>query len=175
VEARTKSERSRKEGALAVWVAVLVTLCGASLVLLVIGVAKLFIGTDSGDPSQWSPQAVTAAPAVPAVAQGGAQGKSLEAKKSRDAKKSRKAKKPDKKSATPAAAVSEPSFAPAPTTKKRGPAPIQPASEPVAPAPPPSGGGVSNAPPKAQNDPPQLAEHGIGGGEAWHGIAPGGG
>jgi hypothetical protein len=34
--------------------------------------------------------------------------------------------------------VSEPSFAPAPTTKKRSPTTIQPANEPVASSPPPS-------------------------------------
>jgi hypothetical protein len=142
----------------------------AFLVLVLVILGELLSGADGGVSSQQVPEAVSAAPATP-VAAAGAQGRNWKAKRS----EKRKAKKPEKKSATPAAAVSEPSFAPAPTTKKRTPAPVQPVSEPVAPSPPPSGGGVSNAPPKAQNDPPQLAEHGIGGGEAWHGIAPGGG
>jgi hypothetical protein len=147
-----------------------VTLCGGSLVLLVIGVAKQFIGTDGGDPFQWSPQAVSAAPAVPPVAAGGTQGTS------RKTKKSQKTKRPDKKRATPAVAVGEPSLARAPTTHNRSPAPIQPASKPVTSSPAPSSGGGSNDPaPQVQNDPAPQVQHGIGGGEASHGIVPGGG
>jgi hypothetical protein len=121
-------------------------------------------GTDSGASAEQLPQAVSAAPAA-RVAAGGAQGKS------------RKTMRPEKKSATPAAAVSEPSFARAPTTKKRSAATNQPASEPVAssPAPSSSGGGSNDSPPQVQNDPPPQVQHGIGGGEAWHGIVPGGG
>ena len=157
----------------------LVILIGALSLGLGIGVVKQFSGTDGAYPSQPSLQAVSAPPAVAPVAAGGAQEKSRKAK-SREAKsrkaKSREAKKPEKKSATPPAAVSEPSFARAPTTKKRSPAPIQPAREPVASSPPPSSGGGSNHPStQVQNNPPPEVQHGIGGGEASHGIAPAGG
>ena len=151
-----------------VLVPALVILIGALLVALGIGVVKQFSGTDGAYTSQPSLQAVSAPPAVAPVAAGGAQGKS------------RKTKRPEKKSATPAAAVavSEPPLAPAPTKKKRSPAPIQPASEPVAKSPAPSGsgaGGSNDPPPQVQKDPPPQVQHGIGGGEASHGITPAGG
>jgi transcriptional regulator with XRE-family HTH domain len=153
--------------AIAVLIPVVVILGGAlSVVIHGFGGGGRFSGPDGADPSQQSPQAVAVAPAVPLVAAAEAQGKTRKAKKT--------TKKPEKKSA-PAAAVSEPSLARAPTTKKRSPAPTQPASEPVASSPPPSNSGASKAPPQAQNDPPPQAEHGIGGGEASHGIAPAGG
>ena len=160
-------------------VPVLVIVIGALSVGLGIGVVKQFSGTDGAYPSRPSLQAVSAPPAVAPVAAGRAQGKSRKTKRpERKAKRpERKTKRPEKKSATPAAAVSEPSLVRAPTTKKRSPAPMQPASEPVASPAPSSGGGVSNAPPEVQNDPPPQAEHGIGDGEASHGmgIAPAGG
>jgi hypothetical protein len=142
----------------------------AFLVLVLVILGELLSGADGGVSSQQVPEAVSVAPATP-VAAAGAQGKSRKTKRPE-----RKAKRPEKKSATPAAAVSEPSFVRAPTTKKRSPAPMQPTSEPVA-SPAPSSGSVSNAPPEVQNDPPPQAEHGIGDGEASHGmgIAPAGG
>ncbi len=135
----------------------------AVLAPVLVSVGLRSSGTDGGDSFRHSPQAVSAAPAVPPVAAGGAQGKS------------RKTKRSEKKSATPAIAVSEPSIARAPTTKS--PATIQPASEPVAssPAPSSSGGDSNDPPPQVQNNPPPQVQQGIGGGEAWHGIAPGGG
>ena len=144
----------------------------AFLVLVLVILGELLSGADGGVSSQQVPEAVSVAPATP-VAAAGAQGRNWKAKRS----EKRKAKRPEKKSATPAAAVSEPSLVRAPTTKKRSPAPIQPASEPVASPAPSSGSGVSNAPPEVQNDPPPQAEHGIGDGEASHGmgIAPAGG
>jgi hypothetical protein len=150
-----------------VLVPALVILIGALLVALGIGAVKQFSGTDRAYTSQPSLQAVSAPPAVAPVAVGGAQGKS------------RKTKRPEKKSATPAAAVtvSEPSFVRV-KTKKRSPASIQPASEPVVKSPAPSGSGVSGSndpPPQVQQDPPPQVQHGIGGGEASHGIAPVGG
>ena len=162
--------------AIAVLIPVVVILGGAlSVVIHGFGGAGRFSGPDGADPSQQSPQAVAVAPAVPPLAAAEAQGKTRKAKKSRKAKKNREAKRPVKKRTTPAVAVSEPSLARAPMTKKRSPAPSQPASEPVASSPPPSNSGASKAPPQAQNDPPPQAEHGIGGGEASHGIAPAGG
>jgi hypothetical protein len=153
-------------------VPVLVIVIGALSVGLGIGVVKQFSGTDGAYPSRPSLQAVSAPPAVAPVAAGRAQGKSRKTKRPE-----RKTKRPEKKSATPAAAVSEPSLVRAPTTKKRSPAPMQPASEPVASPAPSSGGGVSNAPPEVQNNPPPQLQHGIGDGEASHGmgIAPAGG
>jgi hypothetical protein len=150
-----------------VLVPALVILIGALLVALGIGVVKQFSGTDRAYTSQPSLQAVAAPPAVAPVAVGGAQGKS------------RKTKRPEKKSATPAAAVtvSEPSFVRV-KTKKRSPASIQPASEPVAKSPAPSDSGASGSndpPPQVRQDPPPQVQHGIGGGEASHGIAPVGG
>jgi hypothetical protein len=153
-----------------VLVPALVILIGALLVALGIGVVKQFSGTDRTYTSQPSLQAVSAPPALAPVAAGGAQGESRKTK-------SRKAKKPEKKSATPAAAVSEPSFVPV-KRKKRSPASIQPASEPVAKSPAPSSsgaGGSNDPPPQVQKDPPPQVQHGIGGGEASHGIAPVGG
>lgn len=127
-------------------------------------------GAGGGGPSGQSPQAVSAAPAVPPVTTGRAQGKSRKTKR---------------QSATPAVAVSQPSSARAPTKEESQPATIQPASEPVAssPAPSSSGGGSNNPPPQVhsdpppqvQSDPPPQVDHGIGGGEASHGIVPGGG
>jgi hypothetical protein len=150
----------------------LVILLGALWLALALGWSsnsrapvKQFSGTDGAYPSQPSLKAVSAPPAVAPVAVAGAQGKS------------RKTKRPEKKSATPAAAVSEPSFARVPT-KKRSPAPIPPASEPVAKSPAPSGsgdGGSNDPPPQVQKDPPPQVQHGIGGGEASHGITPAGG
>ena len=157
-----------------VLVPVLVILIGALSVGFAIGVVKQFSGTDGAYPSQPSLTAVSAAPAVAPVAAGGVQGKSRKTKSS----EKRKTKKREKNSATPAATVSEPSSVRAPTTKKRSPAPIQPASEPVAKSPAPSGsgaGGSNDPPPQIQSDPPPQVQHGIGGGEASHGIAPVGG
>jgi transcriptional regulator with XRE-family HTH domain len=139
------------------------------LAIAAVVIVGLRISNTDGDSSRQLPQAVSAAPAAP-VAAGGAQGTSRKAKK-------RETKKPEKKSATPAAAVSEPSLARAPTTSKRRPATIQPTSEPVASSPAPSttgGSGGSNDPPPQPPRPPQV-EHGSGGGEASHGIVPGGG
>ena len=152
--------------AIAVLIPVLVILGGAlSVGVQGFGGAGRSSGADGGVPSQHSPQAVSAPSAVPPVAAGGAQGNSRKTKKP-------ETKKPEKQSTPPAAAVSEPSFARAPATKQRSPAPIQPASEPVASSPAPSTrGDGSNAPPPR---PPQ-AEHGIGGGEGSHGLVPVGG
>ena len=148
-----------------VLVPVLVILIGVLTLVLVIAMVKQFSGTDGGHVSQPSLEAASAPPAAAPVAVGGAQEKSRETKRP----DKRKTKRPEKKSATPDAGA---------TTKKRSPAAIQPASEPVAssPAPGSSGAGGSNDPPtQVQNDPPPQAEHGIGGGEDWHGIGPGGG
>lgn len=157
--------------AIAVLIPVVVILGGAlSVVIHSFGGAGGSSGPDGADPSQQSLQAVSAAPAVPPIATGGTLGTS------RKTKKSQKTKRPDKKRATPAVAVGEPSLARAPTTHNRSPAPIQPASKPVASPPAPSGGGGSNDPaPQVQNDPAPQVQHGIGGGEASHGIVPGGG
>ena len=155
-----------------VLVPVLVILLGALWLALALGWSinsrppvKQFSGTDGAYAPQPSLQAVSSPPAVAPVAAGVAQGKS------------RKTKRPEKKSATPAAAVSEPSFVRV-KTKKRSPASIQPASEPVAKSPAPSSGGASGSndpPPQVQKDPPPQVQHGIGDGEASHGIAPAGG
>jgi hypothetical protein len=140
-----------------------------------IAVAGGFSGTRGGDRSQGSLQALSAAPDVRLATTGGAPGKS------RKAKESRETKKPETKRATLAAAVSEPSFARAPTTKMRSPARSHPASEPVTTSPAPSSGsggssgGSNDSPPQAVSDPPPQVQSGIGGGETWHGIAPGGG
>jgi hypothetical protein len=153
---------------------VLVVLIGALSVGLGVAVVKQFSGTEGGYTSQPSLNAVAAQPAVAPVAAGRTQPQI--AKTKRPEKK--KTKSPEKKKATPAAPVSEPSIAPPPKTKKRSPAPIQPASEPVASSPAPSitsgGGGSNDSPPQVQNNPPQL-QHGIGGSEGSHGIAPAGG
>ena len=152
-----------------VLVPVLVFLIGALSVGLGIAVVKQFSGTEGGYTSQPPLDAVSAPPAVAPVAAGGTQGKIRKTKRS----EKRKTKSPEKKSPTPPAAVSERSLTRAPTTKKRKPAPIQPASEPVASSPAPSitsGGGSNDSPPQ----PPQV-QHGIGDGEASHGIAPVGG
>jgi hypothetical protein len=157
----------RLAGLVAVRIAWITAIVVCAFVILV----ELLSGTEGGDPSQESPQALSAAPDVRPVTAGGAQGKS------RKTKESRKIKRPVTKSATLAAAESEPSFARAPTTKKRSPATIQPASEPVAksPAPSSSGGGPSDPPPQVTSDPPPQVQQGIGGEEGWHGIAQGGG
>ena len=156
--------------AIAVLIPVVVILGGAlSVVIHSFGGAGGSSGPDGADPSQQSLQAVSAAPAVPPIATGGTLGTS------RKTKKSQKTKRPEKKRATPAVAVVEPSLARTPT-HQRSPAPIQPASKPVASPPAPSGGGGSNDPaPQVQNDPAPQVQHGIGGGEASHGIVPGGG
>lgn len=163
--------KGTSEVRLAGLVAVRIAWITAILVCVLVILIELLSGTDGGDPSQESLQAVSAAPDVRLATAGGAQGKS------RKTKESRKTKRPETKSATLAAAVSEPSFARAPTTKKRSPATIQPASEPVAssPAPSSSGGGSNDPPPQVPSDPSPQVQQGIGGGEAWHGIAPGGG
>ena len=160
-----------------VLVPALVILIGALLVALGIGVVKQFSGTDGAYPSRPSLQAVSALPAVAPVAAGRAQGKSRKTKRpERKTKRpEKKTKRPKKKSATPAAAVSEPSLVRAPTTKKRSPAPIQPASEPVASPAPGSGSGSNQPSTQVQNNPPPQLQHGIGDGEASHGIAPAGG
>ena len=152
-----------------VLVPVLVILIGALTLGLGFAVVKQFSGTDGGYVSQPSLEAASAPPAAAPVAAGGAQEKSRKAKRS----EKRKTKRPEKKSATPDAGA---------TTKKRSPAAIQPASEPVAssPAPGSGGGGGSNGPSTpVQNDPPPQAppqaQHGIGNGEASHGIGPTGG
>jgi hypothetical protein len=159
--------------------AVLLILGGVVSVGIGIGVAGGFSGTHGGDRSQGSLQTLSAAPDVRLATTGSGPGRS------RKAKESREAKRPETKSSPVAAAASEPSLARAPTTKKRSPATSQPTSEPVptSPAPSGSGGGSNNPPPQAVSDPPQQAvsdpppqvQSGIGGGQTWHGIAPGGG
>jgi hypothetical protein len=157
----------RLAGLVAVRIAWITAIAVCVLVILI----ELLSGTDGGDPSQESLQALSAAPEVRLATAGEAQGKS------RKTKENRKTKRTETKSATLAAAVSEPSFARAPATKKRSPATIQPASEPVAssPAPSSSGGGSNDPPLQVPSDPSPQVEQGIGGGEAWHGIAQGGG
>ena len=157
-----------------VLVPALVILIGALSVGLGIGVVKQFSGTGGGYTPQPPLGAASAPPAVAPVAAGGTQGKIRKTKTS----EKKKANSPQKKSPTPAVAVSQPLPAPPPKTKKRSPAPPQPASEPVASSPAPSSGsgvgGSNDPPPQVQRDPPQL-QHGIGDGEASHGIAPAGG
>ena len=151
----------------------LVFLIGALSVGLGIAVVKQFSGTDGGYTSQPPLEAVSAPPATAPVAAGGTQGK---IRKTRTSEKG-KTKSPEKKSPTPPAAVSEPSLARAPTTKKRKPTPIPVASEPVASPPTPSSsgaGGTNDPSTQVRNDPPQV-QHGIEQGEASHGIAPVGG
>lgn len=127
---------------------------------------------DGGVPSRHLPLAVSAPLAAP-VAAGRTQGEIRKTKRS----EKRKTKRPEKKRPTPPAPVSEPSPAPPPTTKKRSPAPTQPASGPVASPPAPSitggGGGSTDSPPQPPQ-PPEV-QHGIGGGDGSHGIAPVGG
>ena len=157
--------------AIAVLTPVLVILGGVLSVAIGIWVAGGFSGTQGGARSQESLQALPAAQDVRLATTGGAQGKR------RKAKERRETKRPEAKSATPAATVSGLSFAQAQTTTKRSPATSQPASEPVttSPAPSGSGGGSNTPPPQAVSEPPPQVESGIGGGETWHGIAPGGG
>jgi hypothetical protein len=152
-------------------VAVRIAWITAIVVCVLVVLIDLLSGTDGGDPSQESLQALSAAPDIRLATAGGAQ------EKSRKTKESWKTKRPEKKRATPAVAVSEPALVRAPTAKKRSPATIQPASEPVAssPAPSSSGGGSNDPPPQVPSDPSPEVQHGIGRGEAWHGIAPGGG
>jgi cytoskeletal protein RodZ len=149
-----------------------VGLLGSLAIAVLLAVLVILGGRPSGgDSSQQLPRAVSAQRALP-VAVGEAQ------EKSRKANDSRKTTKPEKKSATPAAPVIEPSFEPPPTRKKRSsPAVSQPATEPVVSSPPPSssGGGSNDPPPQAHSDPPPQAQHGIGAGETWHGFGPGGG
>jgi transcriptional regulator with XRE-family HTH domain len=171
---RTRIRNLDAEGrrlAIAALIPVLVIVVGAlSVVVQNFGGAGRVSGPDDGVPSQQSPQGVSAAPALPPITAGATQGTS------RKTKQSQKTKTPDKKRVAPAGAVSEPSLAQAPTTQKQTPAPTQPAREPVASSPPPSsGGGSSNPAPQVHNDPAPQAEHGIGGGEASHGLVPGGG
>lgn len=167
-------EGEERRLAIAVLIPMLVILAGAfSVGVHSLGGVGRSSGADGGNPSQ-SPRAVSAPLAVPALAAGGAQAET------RKTKKSQKTKRSEKKRATPAAPVSEPSFAPPPPRKKSSPATIQPANEPAASAPAPSKP-VATAPAPSSdsgggsNAPPPQAGHGIGGGEAWHGIAPGGG
>jgi DNA-binding XRE family transcriptional regulator len=157
--------------AIAVLTPVGVILGGVLSVAIGIWVAGGFSGTQRGDRSQGTLQALSAAPDVRLATTRGAHGKS------RKAKESRETKRPETKSFPVAAAASEPSLARAPTTKERSPATSQPASEPVTTSPAPSsgGGGSNDPPPQAVSDPPPQVQSGIGGGETWHGIAPGGG
>jgi len=152
---------------------VLVFLIGALSVGLGIAVVRQFSGTEGGYTSHPPLEAVSAPPAIAPVATGRSQG---EIRKTKTSEK-RKTKSPEKKRPTPPAPVSEPSLAPPPTTKKRSPAPTQPASEPVASPPAPSitggGGGSTDSPPQPPQ-PPEV-QHGIGGGDGSHGIAPVGG
>jgi hypothetical protein len=170
------TSEARLAGLVVVRIAWITAIAVCVLVILI----ELLSGTDGGDSSQNSLQALSAAPEVRLATGGGAQGKS------RKTKEPRKTKRPETKSATLAAAVSEPSFSRAPTTKKRSPATIQPAAKPVAssPAPSSSGGGSNDPPPQVpsatspqvqQGIPSPQVQQGIGGGEAWHGIGQGGG
>ena len=172
----TRTGQPRDGGRSATWplVPVLVFLIGALSVGLGVAGVKQFSGTGGGHTSQPSLKAAAAQPAVAPVAAARTQAKVGKTKRS----EKRKTKRPEKKSPTPAAVVSEPLLAPPPKTKKRSPAPTQPASEPVAPSPAPSSGGAGGSndpPPQVQNNPLPQVQHGIGGGEASHGIAPAGG
>jgi transcriptional regulator with XRE-family HTH domain len=165
---RTRIRNLDAEGrrlAIAALIPVLVILGGAlSVVVEGLGGAGRVSGADDGVPSQQSPEGVSAAPALPPIAAGAAEGTS------------QKPKRPEKQRVTPAGAASEPSLARAPATQKQTPAPTQPASEPVSSSPPPSSGGGSSDPaPQVHSDPAPQAQHGIGGGEASHGLVPGGG
>jgi hypothetical protein len=162
-----RTSEVRLAGLVAVRIAWITAIAVCVLVIL----TELLSGTDGGDSSHGSLQALSPAPQVRLATAGGAQGRS------RKTKESRKTKRPETNSATLAAAVSEPSFARAPTTKKRSPATVQPATEPVAstPAPSTSGGGSTDPPPQVHGDPSPQVQQGIGGGEAWHGMAQGGG
>jgi transcriptional regulator with XRE-family HTH domain len=150
--------------AIGVLIPMLVILGGSlSVVLHGLGSAERHPG---GGPSRLAPQAVSAAPTVPPIAAGEAPGKN------RETTKSQRTDRREKKRATPATAVSEPSLVRTPTTTERSPAPRQPVSQPVtsspAPSPAPSGGSGGGS-----NNPPPQVQHGIGGGETWHGVTPG--
>jgi hypothetical protein len=164
---------SASEGKILGWflTAVLVMLGGVLSVAIGIWVAGGFSGTQGGDRSQGSLHALSAAPDVRLATTGSGPGRS------RKAKERREAKRPETKSSPVATAASEPSLARAPTTKERSPATSQPTSEPVttSPAPSSSGGGSNDPPQQAVSDPPPQVQSGIGDGETWHGIAPGGG